>query len=559
MSEGGAITEPNGDKAIVTPAPSGPIASLAGFARAEPLLASLFFLAAIAVVLPVWIGRYVPLLDYPNHLSLVFVWFHLKDPGWNFAPYYSTHLVPLPYWGQYGAVFLLAFLFGVEIAQKVFLTLALLALPAGVALFARRIGRDPRLAIFAFPLAWNYNVENGFLSYAAGVAWLFFALAALDAWAERPARDNLPWAAIASLLGAVLYFFHILTWGAFLAIGFVLAMLAPRSWTVRNAVLAVLPTAPALAIGLWAYRASSTMGVRVSPWRPGGLSSIDAIWWDVAGTLRWLPEWLIDLAPDGRDEACLIILAIAWLVLMTTRSLSKPTEERGARGWRLEASLAVATLLLFLLPRTLRQPFYWYAVSSRVAVLVALLGALAIRGRLDRHGALAPRRLLLYAAALAGIAYPSWIAVHFHRFNVRARDFDKVMNGLPRGKKVLPLMLNLGDPEVNVNCFNQWGSYVQMREGGFVPYNLDIGFPLRYLAALPAPPWDHPEYFRFSTEGEAWDYFLVHGPSRFDPFAGAHDRVRLAKQAGEWTLYEKLPPPVVPKVTLPIAPIGGNR
>ena len=82
--------------------------SLLEAVRAEPLTAALFIAATLSTLLPVWIGRYVPLLDYPNHLSVTFVWRHLGDPYWNFAPYYTTHLVPLPYWVGYGVVYLLS-------------------------------------------------------------------------------------------------------------------------------------------------------------------------------------------------------------------------------------------------------------------------------------------------------------------------------------------------------------------------------------------------------------------------------------------------------------------
>jgi hypothetical protein len=521
--------------------------SLRAFARREPLLAGLFAAATIALLAPIWIGRYVPLLDYPNHLSIVFVWRHLSDPAWGFAPWYQTHLVPLPYWGLYGPVYVLSLLFNEETAQKLALSGALLALPVGVALYARRMGRDPRLAIFAFPLAWNFNVENGFLSYVSAIALLFFALAALDSWADSPSARR---GALACSLGVALYFLHILPWLMFLFVGGIAALLAPRPWSLRRALLALSPTVPAFIVGVWAYRASSTMAVRVSPWSPHGLAGVDAIWWDLAGLLRAFPEWLMDLSPDSLDEACLFVLAGAWLLLVTTRPLAPtaPDEDRGPRAWRLEAALGAATVLLFLLPRTLRQPFYWFAVNSRVAVVVALLAALAVRGALDRS-TVRVRRLLLHAAALAAVAYPLVVAAHFHRFNRRARGFDEVMADVPRGTRVLPLMLNLGDPDVNVNCFNQWGSYVQMRLGGYVPYNNDIGFPLRVLRHAPAPPWDHPEYFHFAAHGAAWDAFLVHGPSRVDPFAGAHDRVRLVKQSGDWALWEKLPatPPANPQ------------
>ena len=88
-----------------------------------------------------------------------------------------------------------------------------------------------------------------------------------------------------------------------------------------------------------------------------------------------------------------------------------------------------------------------------------------------------------------------------------------------------------------------WGSYVQLRTGGFLQFNFVSEFPVKYRpgARLATPPWDHPEFFNFRQHGADWDYFLVHGPSTVDPFAAAHDRVRLAKRSGEWELWEKLP------------------
>ena len=125
---------------------------------------------------------------------------------------------------------------------------------------------------------------------------------------------------------------------------------------------------------------------------------------------------------------------------------------------------------------------------------------------------------------------------------------------VPRAKQVLPLMLKQGDPEVTVNCFNQWGSWVQLRQGGYMLFNFVGDFPIRYKKKLPAPPWDHPEQFDFALHGEAWDYYLVHRPSDVDPFARHHDRVRLAKQSGEWEIWEKLPPPPPSAPTSPPSP-----
>ena len=523
-------------------------------ARREPVTFALFVVASVAVILPVWIGRYLPLLDYPNHLSMVFVWRHLHDPQWNFAPFYDVHFPPLPYWAQYAMVYGFSLLVGVEAAQKVFLSLFLLLLPLSVALYARRVGRDPRLALLAFPLAWNFNVAYGFLAFVAGVPVLFLALAALDRYGERP---TFRWAAIASLLGVSLYLFHVLPWALFLLAGGVTALLAPRPWSLGRALLAPLPTLPALGLGLLAYRASRGAAVPVNPWTPQGLSAFQGVHQDLATNLGGFSAWLLDFFPGGSDEAAAAALGFVWLLVVASRPLAPagaapPRNEladRDPRSWRPEVGAAITLALFFLLPWSLLQPFYWYAVNCRLAVVVAALLLLAARGPIA-----GPRRALLVLGGVVGIAYLADVSAHFRRFNQRARGFDEVMAAVPAGRPVLPVLLKLGDPEVNVNCYNQWGSYVQMRQGGYNLFNFTVDFPVKTLRRLPTPPWNRPDLFNFAAHGGPWDYFLVHGPSPIDPFAGVHDRVKLLRRSGEWEVWEKLAPgAAAPK------PNGGER
>ena len=515
--------------------------SLVADARREPVTAALFAAAMVATLLPIWIGRYLPLLDYPNHLSVTFVWRHLHEPWWDFDRYYTTHLVPLPYWVGYGAVYAMSLVVGTAVAQKLFLTLAIALLPLTVALYARAMGRDPRLAIFAFPLAWNYNVGFGFISYAAGLPALFFSLWLLDRFATAPSVKR---GLVAAAAGASLYFFHILTWGTWLLVGGVVALATPRPWRPLRALVAPLPTLPAAALGLWAYLTSRTMDVKTIPNTGNGLAGYQFVFYEPSGVLKNLPDWLLNLFTDSRDEWFAVGLALVWLLLLTTRALvpagaSDDDPDRGsARAWRVELASAVAIVLLFKLPRTIHQPFYWYAINSRLAVLVALLAALWVRGPL-----VGARRALWVGAALLSIGFGADVAAHYRRFNQRAHGFDVVMEGVPHGARVLPLMMTLGDRELNVNCYNQWGSYVQLHTGGFVPWNNDISFPLRQLDRLAAPPWNHPEMFSFAAYGSQWDYFLIHGPTTGDPFARAHDKVRLAAQSGDWQLWQKLANP----------------
>ena len=176
----------------------------------SPLLVLGAILTLIASLLPIWIGRYLPLLDYPGHLANLFVWRHLHDPQLRFDHHYELNLQPLPYWMQYGIEYLLAIPFGEEVAQKLFLTLAIGLLPPSVALYAKQLGRDPWLAVLAIPLAWNMNLSHGFLAYIGGLPLLFLSLWMLDRFASQPSL----WRGLLTvILGVSLYFSHILVFG----------------------------------------------------------------------------------------------------------------------------------------------------------------------------------------------------------------------------------------------------------------------------------------------------------------------------------------------------------
>jgi hypothetical protein len=300
--------------------------------------------------------------------------------------------------------------------------------------------------------------------------------------------------------------------------------------------VAAAPTVPALAAGVAAFLA---VRGQEQHWQLGAryVGLFNGPW----ANLRMLPDWIIDLFPGHADEVVATLLLAAWLTLFTLgRRASAPAPTEPSGRFRLELALALVTLAYFALPRSLVQPFYWYAINRRLAVVVALFAALAIRGRIERLRA----AILFFAVGGAALWFPIDVARHFHRFNVRMREFDAALAAAPPRAQVLTLIENLRDPEVNLGVFNQWSTWVQLRQGGYQPFNLDQDFPIVARAKLPAPAWDRPHDFHLRDQGEAWDYFLVYG-NVFDPFADAPGRVRLAKRAGEWSLWEKLPAPPV--------------
>src|SRR5260370_24254439 len=177
-------------------------------------------------------------------------------------------------------------------------------------------------------------------------------------------------------------------------------------------------------------------------------------------------------------------------------------------------------------------------INGRVVVAAALLGALLVRGPV-----LAWRRWLFLPVVLAGIFYGWDLARTVIRFNRHVRGFDELVETIPFHRRVLTLVFPpLNDPHVNVNCFNQWASYVQIRRGGYNFYNFDEGFPLRYRQYLPAPPWSNADKFDYEQHGSAWDYFLTHNENGLKLLTGppAKGQVRLVGERGPWRLWQNL-------------------
>lgn len=510
----------------------------------SPVFVCVLCLSWLASLLPIWIGRYVPLLDYPAHLANLYIFRHLNDPALGFSQYYETNLAPLPYWVQYGIEYGLSIFVGEELAQKLFLSLAIGLLPWTVALYARALGRDPWLLVLAIPLAWNMNVANGFLAYVGGLPLLFVALWSLAKYSEQPSVSR---ALVATLLGVLLYFSHILLWGTLLCAGGLTALVCCRPFAIRRVLVALCPLVPTTLLGLWAQLYGDADKTRVTV-RGAGLHDIQGVWSSVAQNLDMLRGWTMNTLPETRDENGYQLLWLAaWLVLLIVGFRSEartPTEKiqtvpLGSRLLgRAEVGFACAVGLFFSLPRSLLRPFYWYAVNRRLAVVVALFAILLIRGSLFSS---ALRRGILLGVMVLSIVYTVDVSAHYYRVNQRLAAFDALIAQVPRGKQVLPLMSQFGDPDCAVNCFNQWGSYLQIRQGGYmIPY-FPIEFPLR-RKQVPTPtpiPWDHPQSFRFREHARGWDYFLIHGPVLPSFFAGSEDAVRLVGQRGDFTLYEK--------------------
>src|SRR5579864_2590641 len=64
------------------------------------LMIAAWVIAAVAVVMPVWMVEYPPLLDYPKHMARAFVLHEMHNPAFQFDQWMASDWGPYPYLGM---------------------------------------------------------------------------------------------------------------------------------------------------------------------------------------------------------------------------------------------------------------------------------------------------------------------------------------------------------------------------------------------------------------------------------------------------------------------------
>jgi hypothetical protein len=397
-------------------------------------IAGVLILAAMLLA-PVWIAAFPPLLDYPNHLARAFVLSHLHDSHFTFQQFYRADWGAYPYLGMDASLAVLARLFAIETAGRVYLGLCVLALPAAAWFFLRQAQPgEEATSLWALLVAYNVFFLEGFLNFDLSLAVGFVALGLWLRWMAKPSGGR--WvAALAAFIA--LYFTHLLGFG--IAGLIVVAYLALSRLPIRDWLWSAALAVP----GVGFYLHSSRVGLSVTTiifrgWNEK-LDSLGMILHGYWPALDWIS---------------LAALA-AWFLAAWWRN----PEFRWNRTW-----MAIAAFLFALFWAI---PWMWGEGSDLdIRVLPFLFVAILATTRVGRRAKiLAAIPLLLFAARTVSVAQ------HFREAQPAlaglARSFDLV----PRGSLVLPIVE--GDEDPIERPFTHFWAYGTIRRGWFSPYLMD--------------------------------------------------------------------------------------
>ena len=523
-------------------------------------------IASAMMAAPLWVGRFLPLLDLPQHLAITTVLLHHDDPTWQLAAYFEPQRGELtPYWAHYLALEWLGRVMPVDSAARVFLSLYVVALPWASMALARALGRPPALGLFAIPLALNANLYYGFIAYCWSVVVLLWALALLARQLDSPRATR---AAGLGVIAGALFFTHVQSFAFLLLAAAVLIVRGgaaphppepPRALRQRDpgsrAAVALGRSAAIWTRALRAWPLAPAMLILFLPWlylsttsRPGAeryfapLDDPRAKFEAPLRRLAGLPSAVAGSYQDGTDDW----LLAAWAVALAAAAVAaRPDTHVAARGpdpsaagsgpdgppARGGVALTVAALACyFALPLSIQGQ---WNIAPRFAWTASLILPCLLR----RPPRWLPAATLALAAATAANA--AW---HHARFDREAGAIDRGLAALPRGARVLGLIYDSRGDVLERWPYLHFEQYAVVRGGGMAAHSFTANAPLpvrlRTEARVSAPGVWRPDEFRYDVHGAFFDHFLVRDPTgRHDvswPDARAMEEVF---REGAWRVY----------------------
>jgi hypothetical protein len=407
----------------------------------------LFGLALLGNVVVALAIRHFPYADTVNHLAR----YTLLDRYWFGTPpaYIRARLVPGPYIGVDLLGVALVHFFGAAITQKILAVIVVIALPVGLWLLLTAVGpryggEDVRLwALAAVPIGLAYFPFTGFLNYVIGVGCV---LAWIALWWPGREGASPPRLAITFVTAAALFLVHlsaplmmlVVVWTDWLFAG-----AGHRKGRIPNVLAA---TAGVAVMALWARA--------VVPPLPPGVH--DTFWMSFKGPLVKARNFLTPFFVFTYRQTAVTLGAYVVAVVLFLRT------NRPDRRWNTLIWCAAAFGVLYLIFPA-NTPGTGYTDARWLLPMYLLPFAAAWHGGKRPSTTVA---LTLVACALinAAVLYGST-----RRIDHELDDFATVLDELPPGQRVLPLVADRLRHGRRIFPYTHFAFWYVIDKGGRVP------------------------------------------------------------------------------------------
>jgi len=487
---------------------------------------------SLANAMPLLVGSRLPFTDLPEHAATISTLAH-----WGTTLHSSPYRIASPHYllcHLLGA--LLCLLTGsAELAVKLLLFSAAVAIPWSIYFALRSLERDTRLAVLSPILVWCRPLGIGFLPFFFAIP---FTVACIALAANRTLRHR---SVLLALSLTALFFIH--TSGLLVALPCVFLLAIPNvspdgsrwqraKWFAKS----LWPLFPAVAltaigtmVGRLALRGQSVIA-------PGEVSRMN-----LRGSFLSLPRWTFDIWRSHGDEVAAVLFWLA-VVVASTPLFDTPEDRRLHRGWIPFFTVSAIFLL---------TPFRVGAATMlnvRLAPLV-VASLLLVLPRIRDH-----RRKLLFT--LGGLATVLSTANAFHEIAMSQADWlglEESTRDIPAGSRVLTLDYSPASSRTHFATTLYSASYWRARSGGVATFSFSelAHWPLQFKGHV--PPSRHPFWvlnpfgYDHALEGSFYTHILVHGdPAPIAALTSAKPPFDEVTHSGQFWLFRRRSDPSPP-------------
>lgn len=489
-----------------------------------------------AMLVPIWLGPYPPLYDYPNHLLEAQIVAHYHDPQLGYDAAYEIR----PGWylrsNALSTLLLIALgsILPITLAGQIVLSLYLALFVGGLTWLLRRSGAAWPLLLLAPVLAYNSGFTTGWLNFSYGTALTLLALPVYLNWQTRFRHRDL---LLLALLMLLIYIAHIVAWALLLIV--IAALSADQHWgrgrfgALLAALLSALPlvllTRPLLALAATLLVPAIWLGLALlrrlrlaplvvalggaaitlltaaliewsEPWWGPNLPGVVPTWEQkmvVPLRIFTLPHQFLPVSPAliGYNLVVLLLLLLLGALLLGAVLAPGPFRQQRLR------TLGVLGVVYVLIPSRTNDIISTEPRVLLFAVVVALLGLRPPNQTRWRRTSVLACALTICVLSLG--ATTLYAAAYARQSQVWIAALDQ----LAPARRVLMLRATAADappPGSVVRAFNafyngqQFSTVYTLRHGGFISRIFDNG-PVRPRSEFPIPlyywlPFDNASY-----------------------------------------------------------------